>query len=211
MSNHNQDLKKEWFNKARIDYHSPFLMLWLSCNSWYNFHYSLDKDRTHIDKIKSDTSNQNKLYKEFERVFTSGNIKEKSNLWNNIEQLHFALVQAELRYSGNNIPNELSICSLENILIEYSHKYNSNGYKNLIIHNAKTKKGKLKKAYSGSHDLGNLVLISDISMIFAGIFEIIYQIRCHLVHGSLNPTPENHEVVKYCYLILWDCLNGFCD
>lgn len=60
MPSNNQDLKKEWFNKARIDYHSPFLMLWLSCNSWYNFHYSLSKDREHIDKIKSDISNQNK-------------------------------------------------------------------------------------------------------------------------------------------------------
>lgn len=59
-------------------------MLWLSCNSWYNFHYSLGKDRTHIDRIKSDTSNQNKLYKEFERIFTSGKIKEKTNLWNNM-------------------------------------------------------------------------------------------------------------------------------
>lgn len=118
MPNHNQDLKKEWFNKARIDYHSPFLMLWLSCNSWYNFHYSLGKDRTHIDRIKSDTSNQNKLYKEFERIFTSGKIKEKTNLWNNIEQLHFALVQAELKYSGSNIPSEYSKFNLENVLID---------------------------------------------------------------------------------------------
>lgn len=211
MSDHSRDFKKEWFDKARIDYHSPFLMLWLSCNSWYNFHYSLSGDRKHIDQIKSDTSNQNKLYKAFERIFTSGNIKESTNLRNNIEQLHYALLQAELEYSGDNIPNGFSKFNLENVLINHACKSDSLGYANLIIHNAKTKKGKLRKVYSGSHDLGNLVLISEIQTIFVGIFEIIYQVRCHLVHGSLKPTEENHEVVKYCYLILWDCLKGFCD
>lgn len=209
MSDHSRDFKKEWFDKARIDYHSPFLMLWLSCNSWYNFHYSLSGDRKHIDQIKSDTSNQNKLYKAFERIFTSGNIKESSNLRNNIEQLHYALVQAELEYSGSNIQN--NFFNLGNVLINHSNKSSSSEYKDLIIHDAKTKKGKLRKKYSGSHDLGNLVLIPNISIIFLGIFEIIYQVRCHLVHGSLKPTEENHEVVKYCYLILWDCLKGFCD
>ncbi|HGO5814996.1 TPA: hypothetical protein ACK3JR_000849 [Mannheimia haemolytica] len=186
-------------------------MLWLSCNSWYNFHYSLDKDREHIDRIKSDTSNQNKLYKEFKRIFTSGNIKEKTNLWNNIEQLHFALVQAELEYSGSNIPSEYSKFNLENVLIDFPNKTNSVAYQNLVIHNAKTYVGKLKKQYANAHDLGNLVLVGDIPKIFSGLLEIIYQVRCHLVHGSLNPIPENHEVVKYCYLILWDCLKGFYD
>lgn len=213
MSSNNQDLKKEWFNKARIDYHSPFLMLWLSCNSWYNFHYSLLNDREHINQIKSDTTKQNKLYQEFNDIFNSGDIKKKANLWNSIEQLHYALIRANLEYSdnNNNIPAGYSKFNLENALIDFANKANAVAYKNLVIHNAKTKAGKLRKKYANAYDLGNLVLIENIPSIFAGLFEIIYQVRCHLVHGSLKPTPENHEVVKYCYLILWDCLAGFCD
>lgn len=211
MASHNQDLKKEWFNKARIDYHSPFLILWLSCNSWYNFHYSLANDRTHINKIKSDFNNQNKVYKEFERLFTSTGSKEQANLWSNIEQLHYALEQTDLEYDGNNILSTHAKISLQNALIDFSNKSNQSGYENLLLSNAKTASGKLKSKYQGSHDFGNLVLISDINKIFAGIFEIIYQVRCHLVHGSLKPIPENHEVVKYCYLILWACLKGFCE
>lgn len=84
-------------------------------------------------------------------------------------------------------------------------------FDNLIIDNAKTRNGKLKSQFASAHGLGTLVLNNDSQKIFAGLFEIIYQVRCHLVHGSLKPTSENHEVVKYCYLILWDCLVKFCD
>lgn len=45
------DYKKEWFSKSQVDYFSSFVGLWLSCNSWYNFHYSLANDREHINKV----------------------------------------------------------------------------------------------------------------------------------------------------------------
>lgn len=119
--------------------------------------------------------------------------------------------RTDLEYDGNNILSTHAKISLQNALIDFSNKSNQSGYENLLLLNAKTKAGKLRRKYEGSYDFGNLVLISDMNKIFAGIFEIIYQVRCHLVHGSLKPIPENHEVVKYCYLILWDCLKGFCE
>lgn len=83
-------------------------------------------------------------------------------------------------------------------------------FENLIIDNAKTKSGKLKNQFASAHGLGTLVLNNDSQKIFAGLFEVIYQGRCHLVHGSLEPNDKNHEVARYCYLILFECLKGFC-
>ncbi|MGT2925810.1 hypothetical protein [Streptococcus cuniculipharyngis] len=210
MSGSSQDLKKEWFEKARIDYHSLFIMLWLSCNSWYNFHYSLTNDREHINKIKSDRSSNNKLYQSFERLFLSDD-KEGADFRNNITQLHYALIQAELEYRGNDIPNGYTKMIFENLLTDFNKKTDNTSYQNVIISDARTKTGKLKKKYSDTHDLGDLVVVEDLGILFAGIFEIIYQVRCHLVHGSLKPSKENHAVVRCCYLILWDCLKGFCE
>jgi len=34
------------------------------------------------------------------------------------------------------------------------------------------------------------------------LLEIIYQVRCQLVHGQIEPKDENHEVVKQCYFLL---------
>lgn len=208
MAHHQQDLKKEWFLKSKIDCHAPFITLWLSCNSWYNFHYGLANDREHINEIKRDASNKNKIGIAFKNLLESGNPKERANIYNCIEQLHYALIQAELVYSGRNIPSN-SKMSLSNALMDFNA--NPKVSDNLIIDNAKTRRGKLKSKFASAHDLGTLVLNNDSQKIFAGLFEIIYQVRCHLVHGSLKPTSENHEVVKYCYLILWDCLAVFCD
>ncbi len=44
-------------------------------------------------------------------------------------------------------------------------------------------------------------------MFFSGLFEIIYQMRNILVHGNMNPEKDEHNVVKYCYFILWDLMN----
>jgi len=54
--------------------------------------------------------------------------------------------------------------------------------------------------------LDQICITNDKSKFFAGLFEIIYQVRNMLVHGKLNPDKDEHEVVKYCYLILWDLM-----
>jgi hypothetical protein len=198
------DYKKEWFTKSQVDYFSSFVSLWLSCNSWYNFHYSLANDREHINKVKSDFTNTNKLYKEFDKLFTGSFTKEQKSLFANIELLHYSLNRKVL-----NAPNLVRPLNFENILIDYSQKAVVTGYSNIIIKNAKTKKGNLKAGVSGV-DLGDIVFINDSKKVFAGLFEIIYQIRCLLVHGDLEPTDDNHEIIKYCYLILADLMRPFC-
>lgn len=66
----------------------------------------------------------------------------------------------------------------------------------------------VKKGSPGIKINDNLKLTDDKSLLFNCILEIIYQIRCQLVHGQLDPNEVNHEVVKQCYLLLYN-LMGF--
>jgi hypothetical protein len=47
-----------------------------------------------------------------------------------------------------------------------------------------------------------LKLTDDRSALFNGLLEIIYQAHCPLVHGLLESSLDNHEVVKQCYFLL---------
>jgi hypothetical protein len=198
------DYKKEWFTKSQVDYFSSFVSLWLSCNSWYNFHYSLSNDREHINKVKSDFTNTNKLFKEFDKLFNGSFTKEQKSLFANIELLHYSLNRKVL-----NAPSLIKPLNFENVLIDYSQKAVPTAYTEITIKNAKTITGKLKASVNGV-DFGDLVFINDSKKVFAGLFEIIYQVRCLLVHGVLEPTEDNHEIIKYCYLILADLMKPFC-
>lgn len=198
------DNKKEWFTKSQVDYFSSFISLWLSCNSWYKFHYSLGNDREHINKVKSDFTNTNKLFKEFDKLFTGSFSKEQKSLFANIELLHYSLNRKVLT-----APLLIKTLDFENVLIDYSQKGVVTAYIGITIKNAKTITGKLKANVNGI-DFGDIVFIKDSKKVFAGLFEIIYQVRCLLVHGELEPIEENHEIIKYCYLILVDLMKPFC-
>lgn len=198
-----RDYKKEWFDKSQINYFTAFITLWLSCNSWYNFHYCKSKDRDNINEIKSDSSSKNKLFCEFNVLFSTST-KEQKIFYANIEQLYYSLNRNSIMVEG-----WLYKLSYEKILYDFSRKGNHDAYESIVIQNAKTKSGKLKRGVSGK-DIGEIVLIDDLQKVFAGIFEIIYQVRCQLVHGNLNPTEENLDTVKYCYFILYDLLKPFC-
>lgn len=211
----NHDYKKEWFDKARIDYFSPFINLWLACNSWYDFHYSLDKDRDHINKLKSDFTRKNKLFKAFESRYSNGDSKEEKSLLSLLELLHYSLNIANIKPTTFYKRKYLNFNSL---LIDYTKKSDINAYENVIELNALTAKGKFKANRSGiilnydNNDASKSLIFSDNKeKVFAGLVEILYQTRCMLVHGNLAPSKENHDVVKYCYLILYDLMSDFCS
>lgn len=199
------DNKKEWFSKARLDYFSPFVILWLACNSWYNFHYAaLNGDRAHIDQLKKDVSSQNVLFQNFKKLYEGGPSKERVSFLSNLELLQFSLSRAALK------PDKLKYpLSFERALFDFNQKDIDAGYIELIVANPKRKNGTLRKGVNGI-DLGDLVLINQSQQVFACLLEIIYQVRCMLVHGALEPTDDNHEVVKYCYLLLYDMMRKFC-
>jgi hypothetical protein len=205
---HDNDYKKEWFIKARVDYFSPFLNLWLACNSWYNFHYSLNTDRDHLNRLKSDFGNSNKLYKKFQRLFTNGDSKEIKAFLSFVELLHFSLAQAEIQSSKFHESKRLNF---NNILGDFSQKDDVNAYESVILQNALTAQGELRANVEGVIISHQLVIDANTEKVFAGLIEIIYQVRCMLVHGELRPTNENHEVVKYCYLVLYELMKEFCE
>jgi hypothetical protein len=200
------NFKREWMEKARVDYFSPFVNLWLSCNSWYQNHYAGipdTSDRGFINIIKSDRTGRNLIYNKFNSLM-SGSDKESINFKNNLEMLHFGLENASI------IPDKIKFCSLRNILEDYNRKDDLSAYINMVISNYRSKikaNGDVRSQFETDiFRLDSIYIKNDFSMLFAGLFEIIYTVRNLTIHGRLEPNEQNHEVVKYCYNILWDLI-----
>ncbi|MBO9491424.1 hypothetical protein J7384_13740 [Endozoicomonas sp. G2_1] len=198
------DYKKEWMERSAIDYFSPFISLWLACNSWYMSHYSdlhdnhagdaKASDRDFINKLKEDTSGRNHLYGKF-ITYLSNSGKDGISFRTDLELLHYALERAELK------PERINKCSMLNAVVNYSDKENTTK----LIENPRINQD--GSVHANDIDtvtkLDQIYVTSNHQNLFAGIFEIIYQVRNMLVHGKLNPDKDEHEVVKYCYRILW--------
>ncbi len=182
------DFYKEWRAKAEVDYFPQLVVLWLSTNAWYRSHYSeitTRKDRDFLNKLRDDHSTRNKIYTRFDRVLSAADTKDRAELINTIEALSFALNSAKLRWDEQNAS---SVITFKNCLLSPNPKT----YGSLVV----------KKRASGITISDTLKLTDDRSALFNGFLEIIYQVRCQLVHGQLEPNDENHEVVKQCYFLL---------
>ncbi len=193
------DYKKEWMEKSSIDYFSPFISLWLACNSWYQSHYSEIKgsDRDFINTIKTDTSGRNHLYTKFSDLIAKDG-KDGIAFRTDVELLHYALDRAGLK------PERIKSCSFRMAVVDYSNKDNP---EDLIKSPRKNIDGSIHASDAADViKLDQICITSDKIKFFAGLFEIIYQVRNMLVHGELNPNKDEHDVVKYCYRILWELL-----
>ncbi|MCA3153943.1 MAG: hypothetical protein ING30_02755 [Burkholderiales bacterium] len=182
------DFYKEWRAKAEVDYFPQLVVLWLSTNAWYRSHYSeitTRKDRDFLNKLRDDHSTRNKIYTRFDRVLSAADTKDRAELINTIEALSFALNSAQLLWDEQNAS---SVITFTNCLLSPNPKT----YGSLVV----------KKRASGITISDTLKLTEDRSALFNGFLEIIYQVRCQLVHGQLEPNDENHEVVKQCYFLL---------
>jgi hypothetical protein len=187
------DYYKEWRAKAEVDYFPQLVILWLSTNSWYRSHYSeipAKQDRVFLNKLRDDHSTRNKLYTRFDKLLQAAATKEHAELISTIEALSFALNRALLlcdeAQSG-------SVITLENCPLAVNPK----SFGSLVV----------KRNASGIKISDTLKLAADKSVLFNGLLEIIYQVRCQLVHGQMEPTDENHEVVKQCYFLLYALMN----
>jgi len=188
-------------NKSSIDYFSPFLSLWLACNSWYSSHYSEIQggDRSFINTLKTDFTGRNHLFGKFSDLIEK---QDKTGIAfrTNLELLHYSLERANL------ISDKIGPCSFLQAVLDYDDKAIKT---NLIM----TPRLKHDRTAAIAEDAPNVIKLDQIYItsnkiqFFPGLFEIIYQIRNMLVHGKLNPDKNEHEVVKYCYLILWDLMN----
>jgi hypothetical protein len=182
------DYYKEWRAYAEIDYFSQFILLWLSANAWYRSHYAEitgRKDREFLDKLRNDHTPRNKLYARFERMISTPSMKEHPELLTGIESLSFALNRATLFWDDGSNTQRIT---LENCL----SSPNPRSYGSLTV----------RSRASGIVVAKNLKLTDSKDDCFNGLLEIIYKVRCLLVHGDLEPNEENHEVVRHCYGLL---------
>lgn len=182
------DFYKDWRAKAEVDYFPQLVLLWLSTNAWYRSHYSeitTRRDRDFLDKLRIDRTARNKIYTRFDRTLSAADTKDRAELVNTIEALFFALNNAQLLWDESNTSSGIT---LNNCLLTSNPKT----YGSLVV----------KKRAPGIKISDKLKLTDDRSALFNGFLEIIYQVRCQLVHGQLEPNDENHEVVKQCYFML---------
>lgn len=182
------DFYKEWRKYAEVDYFSQFILLWLSTNAWYRSHYAeiaSRKDRDHLDKLRQDHSPRNKLFAKFERAISSPSIKENRELLSTIEALSFGLNRATLFWDDD---SHTQAITLENCMTSTNPK----SFGPLTV----------KKHSPGINVSDTLKLTDSKDDVFNAFLEIIYKIRCLLVHGDLEPSDDNHEVVKQCYSML---------
>jgi hypothetical protein len=138
-----------------------------------------------LNKLREDHSTRNKLYTRFDRLLQAEGTKDSIELFNQIEGLFFALNRALLLWDEE---QSNSAITFGNCLLTPNPKT----YGSLEV----------KSHASGIRISDTLKLTNDKSALFNGLLEIIYQVRCQLVHGQMEPKAENHEVVKRCYFLL---------
>ena len=203
------DNVSNWFKSSEIDYFSSFIKLWLSFNAWYRQHYNEDyirKERDYINIIMGvyknatqklndyDRSSRNSIYRKFNGLMTHQDIESKE-FRKYIEKFLYLFKEKNVKGFFNGYDEEVKNLS-EFFLDSYEKE--------------RTIKTNLNKGTyfsfgenSTEYRKGALVIINGLEKLYSYIMEIIYEERNALVHGDMAYSSENHEIVKYCYLILY--------
>lgn len=171
------------FEKAELEYLTPFLKLWLSFNCWYKKDSEADSSpiTTDSDAIKK-YQKRGKIKHHFLRIFEEdSNINKKFS-----EALHMLIINTEENYElkDNNQKR-----------VKYTCIY-SNPNATIIKDNDLIKICSLKDKYYIRND--------ERDSFFADTLKIIYQIRCTLVHGDFDIDDSFFlELVESSYNILY--------
>lgn len=191
------DFYQMWGDRSQIDYFPYLALMWLFTNAWYRSHYSeieSKKDRDFINTLHDDNSGRNKLYKQMDTLLGQ---KSKSGVsfLSHLENLFYVLNTANLKWEDK---EGSQIISFQHCM---QHKIQPTAYFSIVEEVPRPKtKSDAEDARIRIDDRN--VFISNRKEIYSGLLEIIYKIRCLLVHGQLEPTKENHDVVRQCYFVL---------
>ncbi len=183
----------EWKKKSEVDYIPLCVNLWLSFNAWYKDEYKKfnngkeGRDNQCIKFLKNKCDNGNIIYKTFSKL-----IQENSHFKFLFGSLHKALLNAELYYNSY-CGGRYSI-SFENVSIESNSKEKPS---NLV----KTKRSRNKLLLCD-----NIFFTDNITLIYKAYIEIMYKIRCMLIHGDLEMKDNQKDVIKYLYLIQYELM-----
>lgn len=173
---------KKLFDKSEIEYITPFLKLWMSFNNWYKQDLeNIRDDREAINKYK----NQGQIKNEFLRLFEdSSDVGIELNIA--LYELVLNINNYQLKYKNGDI-------------VKYAD--------DLILENADCRGGRdpifiseIKRRFQIDRQ--------DKELFFEQTLEIVYQVRCNLVHGSFD--IENiyfQKLVESSYKILYPIMD----
>ena len=173
----------QWKEKAQIDYIPLFISHWLSFNAWMQDNFSGTDDRPKLELIKQQP---HPLYDRFNDLILTKDI-DGNRFRGNFGELHRALVNASIPYKK--WPNE--IISLDACPITW-------GGVSPTLESVLKKENQQHKIEIGK----NLWVENDTKRLFGAYIEILYQIRCELFHGRLEPSRDHERVMKQLYLTL---------
>lgn len=178
----------EWYKKAEVDYFSAFMKLWLSFNALYGRmfqgSYFGSNDRKYIEELKN---SNNFLKTRFRRLFDEELPEGKV--------FKVYLIELMRKYDGGLFGGK-RISRNERLkpqmngdpLEEISFKE--------FIH---SRSFQLKKTPGGYTKINEIYIRNNADEIWPYYIEIIYMIRNLLIHGGMEPTEENHKIIKICY------------
>jgi len=199
--------KPEWIEKARIDYFPHFMTLWISVNSWYKSIYEHNQDRQCINAIKNDFTIRNNLFSQFTKLMSVDTNKDSLKFKSDLEGLFYALNSANISYADKGKDGQEIIMSFNRLLIDFSKRRDVSKYVNIMTMPSRSLTSEETPPQS-IIKLDSKYIIDDNEIVFAGLIEVIYQMRCHLFHGNLDAESDyHHDVVKYCYEILFALMN----
>ena len=186
------EIISSWKQKSEIDYFSLFFPLWLAFDAWCKDKYGKPTQRKCLEALKNDGLN-NKTYQKLKTLLQgSDSISETFKSY--LTQLNQALEASPIRYEFNGT-EEPKTLSFKNGLMDKNA--NPRAYEDLF-------------RTSGQHNKIELItgifITDEISKIYRAYIEILYQVRCRLIHGDLSPNKENERLIKYLYLTLKDLM-----
>lgn len=171
-----------WFRYSQIEYFTPFMKLWLAFNSWYRqLLPSIGTDRDAINSLKTSSP----IKANFERIIDSAGDEGK-----------------EIRGALSILVKEIRIQKLVNesgVDIGFDQSDIEPDFRDF---SEKAKKQKLNSGNFIKLD-EETVVISDKSTLFHETLEVIYRVRCHLIHGNFDVEDRRaHRLVKSSFVIL---------
>ena len=177
-----------WKQKAEIDYFSLFVPLWLAFDAWCKDKYGLSTQRDCLEALKKDDLNNKTFQKLKTLLYGTDSISETFKSY--LTQLNQALEAEPILYEG-----ERTRCL---------------GFTNGLVNRASRVYEDLFRT-RGQHNkielIAGIYITDEIQKIYGSYIEILYQVRCRLLHGDFPPNKENERIVKYLYLTLKDLMS----
>ena len=178
----------EWYKKSEIDYFSAFMKLWLSFNALYGRifqnHNFGSNDREYIEELKN---SNNILKAKFVKLFDE-EIPEG-------REFKIYLIELIRKYDGGLFGGKKILRDDRAKPQMNGHPLNEISFKDFIH----SRSFQLIRTPADYIKINNIYIKNSAEEIWPYYIEILYMIRNLLIHGGMEPTEENHEIIKTCY------------